>query len=391
MKKLLIILFLTIYCNKIQSQDYDIFYYMNYVFYLGDLDEKNDSLKIGFLNKKGEIIIEPDYSDGLGFMNNIANVVKDKKSGYIDQNGRLKLFPQFKKAYWNGHIGFAINDRKEYAIIDMDGNKITDFKYQNLRQTSEKFISVIEKGKRNFVDIKGNKIFNDSITMADKGIFNSVAVYQGTNRKLGMIHINGTKITEPIYNMVYGQNYSENWIVQTDGKYGVINSQGNIIVPLIYEKITHVVNQNDAIAVRLNDKFGYVYYSKEIIPFEYDEALPFKSGIARVKKDGLYHFINKKNKILCSFEHEGGWNGQEYFSDNLSIIKLNGKFGYINKKGKTVIKPIFDSAVNFKQGIALVQKEGLYGFIDKKGEIIIPIKYEILSDLNDDRIMFGMK
>src|SRR5690606_8741882 len=107
MKKIFIIFFFTIYCNKIQSQDYDILYYINYVFYLGEMGKKEDNLKIGFLNKNGEIIIEPEYSDGLGFMNKIANVVKDSISGYIDKEGNLKLFPQFKKAYWNGNIGYA--------------------------------------------------------------------------------------------------------------------------------------------------------------------------------------------------------------------------------------------------------------------------------------------
>ena len=391
MKKLTILFLLIIYCDKIQSQDYGIHYYLNYIFYLGEMDKKSDRLKIGFLNKKGEVVIEPEYSDGLNYLNNIANVVKDSVSGYIDKKGNLKLFPQYKKAYWNGKIGYAINNKKEFAIIDMLGNRVTDFKYKSFRQTSERYISVKEKGESKFIDIKGNSIFNDTINIVNKGIFNSLAVYKGNNRRLGLIHINGTKITEPIYNVIYGQNYSENWVVQKDGKYGVINSLGKLIVPLIYQKITHVVNENDPIPVKLNNKFGYVFHSTEVIPFEYDEALPFKNGIARVKKDGLYHFINKKNRILCSFEHEGGWNGQEYFSDNLSIFKLKGKYGYINKKGKIVIEPIFDKVNNFKKGMALVQKNRLFGFINKKGEVIIPIKYEILSDMNDDRIMFGIK
>ena len=394
MKKSILLILILIYTNKIHSQNYDIFYYMDYVFYLAEIDKKDDNLKVGFLNKKGEIITDAIYSDGLNYLNDIANVVKDSVSGYIDKNNKLILFPEFEKAYWNGKIGYAINKNKEFALIDMQGNKITDFKYNSLRQTSENYISVKENGIRKFIDIKGKVIFNDSINIIDRGIFNSLAVYKGKNNKFGLIHINGSLITEPLYSVIYGGNYSKNWVVKKENKYGVLNSLGNIVIPIIHDKIEYVVNESNPVPVKNNNKFGYTLNSIEIIPYEYDEALPFKNGIARVKKNGKYHFINTKNKTLCSFNHDGGGDcciESNYFSNGRYIFKSNGKYGYINKRGKVVIDPIYDKATRFKEGIALVSKDGLSGFINNKGKIIIPIEYELLSNINNGRIMFGKK
>lgn len=48
------------------------------------------------------------------------------------------------------------------------------------------------------------------------------------------------------------------------------------------------------------------------------------------------------------------------------------KWGYIDKKGKFVIKPQFDDARPFSEGLAAVQKSGLWGFINPTGKLVIP-------------------
>ena len=40
-----------------------------------------------------------------------------------------------------------------------------------------------------------------------------------------------------------------------------------------------------------------------------------------------------------------------------------GKSGFVNKKGKIVIKPRFDSARGFSEGLARVKVNGKIGFI----------------------------
>lgn len=389
MIKKIILAFLILFFNKTYSQDYDMHYFLDHTFYLNNLDEI-PNLKIGILNKEGNIIKEAVFSDGVNIINGISNVVKDSISGYLDKKYSLRLFPKFKKAFWNGKIGYAIDKNKNYALISMDGDIITEFKYRDLSQTSEKFIFVSENGKTKFITTKGRSVFDDSIKITDQGIYNSTAVYTNNN-KFGLININGKIVTQPIYDLIYGDKDSKNWLVSNNRKYGVIDSKGHEVIPLVHDEIQYVVNEKDPVPVKKGNKFGYIYNSKEVIPFIYDAALPFKDGIARVKKDNKYHYIDVQNKVICSFQHDGGWNGRVYFSYDLSVFKLKGKYGYINKKGEIVIEPIYQKANNFKEGIALIQKNDLFGFINTKGEIVIPIKYEILSDIYNGRIMFWTK
>jgi hypothetical protein len=79
-------------------------------------------------------------------------------------------------------------------------------------------------------------------------------------------------------------------------------------------------------------------------------------------------------------------------SERLFPVKVNGRYGYVDTKGKMVIKPQFDDADKFHEGLAGVnmggQKRsgsngyvyyagGKFGYIDKTGKFVIPLgKYE---------------
>jgi hypothetical protein len=58
-------------------------------------------------------------------------------------------------------------------------------------------------------------------------------------------------------------------------------------------------------------------------------------------------------------------------------ILSGGKWGYINREGKTIIEPQYLAAMRFFEGVALVRdpKSKLYGYIDKSGKYVIEPKY----------------
>ncbi|MFZ2949384.1 MAG: WG repeat-containing protein, partial [Desulfuromonadaceae bacterium] len=49
------------------------------------------------------------------------------------------------------------------------------------------------------------------------------------------------------------------------------------------------------------------------------------------------------------------------------LVKFNGKYGYCDRGGTTVIPPQFDSASLFSEGLAAVHVNGKNGFIDANG------------------------
>ena len=105
----------------------------------------------------------------------------------------------------------------------------------------------------------------------------------------------------------------------------------------------------------MNGKWGYIDKNNQVkIPFQYDEAYPFRDGLALVEKNGLY--------------------------------------GYITQNGLEKIPCIYKSAREFKEGLALVKDETGKYFINTHGSKVIPnatlnkstVFYSLIDRLTND-------
>lgn len=75
------------------------------------------------------------------------------------------------------------------------------------------------------------------------------------------------------------------------------------------------------------------------------------------------------------------------FSEGLAAVELNGKVGYIDKRNRYIIPPIYDSMGHldgFHYGLGVVKTGGKYGFINKKGEFVYPPVYDGADSFGDD-------
>lgn len=70
------------------------------------------------------------------------------------------------------------------------------------------------------------------------------------------------------------------------------------------------------------------------------------------------------------------------FNDGLAAVKLDGKFGFIDQTGKFKIKPKYESVGLFYKGLAPFKEDGQIGFIDKKGNIVVPAKFSFAIAIN---------
>lgn len=65
-------------------------------------------------------------------------------------------------------------------------------------------------------------------------------------------------------------------------------------------------------------------------------------------------------------------------------LKKNGKYIYVDKDMKPLIKTEFDEARPFNGGLAVVKTGGFYGYIDVKGSFLVPANLETAEDLCED-------
>ena len=93
---------------------------------------------------------------------------------------------------------------------------------------------------------------------------------------------------------------------------------------------------------------------------QYDKIGDFQNGLAKVKLNGKWGFIDKNS----NFYDEVG----EFFN-GLAKIKLNDKWGFVNASGDVIIELMYDEAGDFNyQWLAKVKLNGKWGFIDKNGK-----------------------
>lgn len=65
----------------------------------------------------------------------------------------------------------------------------------------------------------------------------------------------------------------------------------------------------------------------------------------------------------------------------LAVVKRDGKFGYIDAKGHEVVAPKYDFAEDFGEayGLARVRIKDQVGYLNKQGQEVIPLKYRYIE------------
>jgi len=117
---------------------------------------------------------------------------------------------------------------------------------------------------------------------------------------------------------------------------------------------------------------------------------PDNGGLYPINVNGKYGFMDRSGKTVITPQFDGAFG----FSEGLAQVKVGTKSGYINTKGVLVITPQFDDAMPFRYGRAAVklccgfwfpQKPGdRYGFIDKDGKYICSPDFSWVGQFSGD-------
>lgn len=131
---------------------------------------------------------------------------------------------------------------------------------------------------------------------------------------------------------------------------------------------------------KANDgRWGYCASGQWVIPARFERAASFAEGLACVRLNGKFGYINSAGEVLIPYRFDNAFS----FSEGLAAVTVNGKWGFINHSGQAVIPYRFDGAKAFAGGFAPVYYNGKWGFVDRDGLCKIPYQYENVNCFSD--------
>lgn len=127
------------------------------------------------------------------------------------------------------------------------------------------------------------------------------------------------------------------------------------------------------VATSLKDgaKWGYISKSLKLeIATHYEAAQDFSQSLAAVKKDGKWGYINMGGVTVIPFEFESCAVADAMakdcafgFRNGLAPVCKGGKFGIINEKAETVVNFAFDVILQGENGVYIACQNGVWGLI----------------------------
>ena len=194
--------------------------------------------------------------------------------------------------------------------------------------------------------------------------------------------------------------------LEQDGKYGVIDREGNIVVEPVYSTID-IPNPTLPVFIKSDDgqNFSAIdnngnniltgYESVEAISINnISSNIPYEKTVLKYKQGGLYGLIDMQgNKITDNIYNS--ITNIDYKEGNLKV-EQNGQYGVINIKGTTIIKPEYESIIadGYYDEETKYERAGFilriktddgykFGYADRKGKIILEPLYNEISRITE--------
>lgn len=332
----------------------------------------------GLINKKGELLQSCECETITNLKEGVAWCVKDGKYVLIDRTGRKKIEVSlnFATDFYEGLS--LVQNNSGYGFIDTSGKFKVPCIYEDGNVFTNGYACMKKDGKWGMIDKTGKVILD--FKYDEQFYYSEGLLGVKENNKCFYLDIFGKKKIVLKENIIDLDRFSNGLAMVSDSnKCGFIDKTGKLVIPLCYQRVTNFV-KGRAVYMVSNDskersvyKFGLLDKSgKKITNAVYDRI--WICGIAAIKVvlhtfgDGL---IGDNGEILapCIYEDISLSNN----SSGICSAKLNGKWGYLNKQGKTIIPHKFDSGGEFSEGVAVVKYTGKWLIINTKGNTLAQI------------------
>ena len=270
---------------------------------------------------------------------NYSILYRDDKYGVINKEGEIVVEPTYT------NVQIPNPSRPLFICVSEYNRELGEYENKVLNENKEQILTTYDSVSAISVDSTDTNVPYEK----------SVLKYR-KDGKYGLIDFDGNEITKPIYDDIRGLGYKEGTLLVKQGeKYGVININGAEMVEIKYDSVsadnyydsqTKSKNAGFIISEKTEEgyRYGYIdYKGKRILKPEFRKI----ERVNEIQGDDIYFIAYKNgqaglmrnNKCLTNYEFES----IEYnLSNNLFIAQRNSKKGVMNTNGDIIVNTEYD-------------------------------------------------
>ena len=350
------------------------------IWYESEVLKVNKNGKYGLIDLEGNEILSCKYDKITSFKGVEENLIieLEGKVGLVNLKGQViidtnyKAISELKEGYKSEYI--IENEEGLKGIISTSGNIIIEPKYKEIKYIdSSSYFAVYDEAW---------KIINTKDEAFLVAIYDEIKNIKGENvivkkdGKYGLTSISGeVKIENQFEDLSYA--FSIYYIAKKDNQYGIINLNGETIIPFEYLNMYYVEDGSFIVA----DKTEL-----ETVAFDSNLSQKFIGIISEINKEkGYIRVYDNENYKYYNFKFEEKTAQDFLTKNNLFLSKKDGKYGYLDREGNQVVDYIYEDATEQNEyGFAAVKLNGKWGSIDKIGKRVLEPSVDLDNSLYID-------
>lgn len=313
--------------------------------------------KYGYVDKKGNYLINPQFDDATFFESGVALVYSGGLCGYIDTKGNYVINPVYSDATtFNEGIAWAV--KKEGAPT-----------------------AINKKGEILFVMKEADRVYSFSEGLARYRI---VSPYNENSYLYGFVNKKGETVISPTYSDAGDFVEGVAVVANENGEYGYINKNGELTINYQFKRAESFHNGKAIVyngsACGTIDKKG-----KYVINPQFGRMFQDEDNYMILLQEGRqWGWCDGKGKIIINPQFEGI---EGFAKNDLAPVKIGEQRGFINREGKIVINPQFDNASFFLDNTyAFVEVNDKWGIIDTDGKYLVNPQFEGIGFMIDTSV-----
>jgi len=304
----------------------------------------------GAINRRGEVVIKPTFEYIGRYREGVAAFKERSRWGFIDRMGGMVLRPDFlsnsnEGSYFSSGLARIYESGRQH-FIRIDGiladpvgftfatHFKSGFSVVQKRPGSEFFI--INTSFEEVASFQAAEVPDIPEWPADWKIF---TCFTSVNGKwlVGGFNFRGHSVFKPRFEFMtdFHMGVAGFGVADSQSKgfvYGLINLDGTVRVEPKWNRISPFAG-GFAVAATNPKRNGYInLFGEWVIEPEFEGATPFFEGVACVRRNKKWGFIDQKGGIVIPFNFDG----EGYFAGGMAAMLLEGQFVYIDKEGAIV-------------------------------------------------------